>query len=264
MTNPSAGYNLAEFAAANAEFARLDRQAAMFAREEERALEVVGLPTAGVLLDVGCGPGSVAQRLQKARPAMRVVGIDVEPQMVKLASQRGLPCATASALALPFADDVFDAIHTRFVLRHLSDAKAAVNALRRSLKPGGCLAVLDADDDTLIMHPAQDAFRRAYEARGAGARRRGADPNIGRKLGALLRTNGFSDVRIHPFYVHTGACSREDLAQLLSAWLQGIEPDVLAPDDVKRGAAELAAWTHDQDAFGMVGVVAASGRKTDA
>lgn len=92
------------------------------------------------LLDAGCGTGRNVAWLSGFG---RAVGIDLSAQALVLSRRRGAQVARASVLALPFADQSFDAVTSFDVLYHrwVPDDRAALVELRRVLKPGGLLLV---------------------------------------------------------------------------------------------------------------------------
>ena len=87
----------------------------------------------GVVLDVGCGPGSYARRIVQERPDLRVATVDLSPGM--------RPLVVADAVALPFADGTAGAALAMHMLYHVPDVAAAVAELRRTVRPGGTLLV---------------------------------------------------------------------------------------------------------------------------
>lgn len=93
------------------------------------------------VLDLGCGKGRFAERLG-ARGA-KVVGLDVSAAM--LASARGFQRVLGSARRLPFAGGAFDAVVAVEIFEHLSATSlgAVLNEVRRVLRPGGVVAVVD-------------------------------------------------------------------------------------------------------------------------
>jgi ubiquinone/menaquinone biosynthesis C-methylase UbiE len=99
-------------------------------------------------LDVGCGPGIVADAL--ARRGGQVTGIDVTPEMVHQAQTRckekGLPDAefiVAPAERMPFPAGHFDAVVSRLTLHHVADPVAVVAEMARVLKSGGRMVLAD-------------------------------------------------------------------------------------------------------------------------
>ncbi len=101
-----------------------------------------------VVLDVACGTGDLALELQKHAKA-RVIGTDFCRPMLAIAHEKTaklllpVPYVEADAMKLSFADACFDAVTIAFGLRNLSNFEDGLRELRRILKPGGKLAVLE-------------------------------------------------------------------------------------------------------------------------
>lgn len=99
------------------------------------------------VLDVGCGQG--IDLVEYARAGARVTGIDLTPAHVELARNHlaalGLTASVVNGDAeqLPFQDACFDFVSSNGVLHHTPDMPAALNEMRRVLRPGGraCIAV---------------------------------------------------------------------------------------------------------------------------
>ena len=117
-------------------------------------------------LDIGCGTGELARQVARHYPRLRVVATDFTAAMVVRASgstpdpreRRRLDFGRATALRLPFADGAFDLVTNAFVLRNLSDLPAALAEMRRVLRPGGVLLMLE------ITEPAAPTFGRLFHA----------------------------------------------------------------------------------------------------
>jgi len=116
-------------------------------RKTARALES-SLVEGARVLDVACGTGDLSLVLAEAGSA-RVIGLDFCRPMLEIARRkaddgsRGIPFVEGDALRLPFADETFDAATIAFGLRNLAGVGEGLRELRRILKPGGRLAVLE-------------------------------------------------------------------------------------------------------------------------
>jgi demethylmenaquinone methyltransferase/2-methoxy-6-polyprenyl-1,4-benzoquinol methylase len=98
----------------------------------------------GKLLDVASGTGDLALSIQDALPGTKVIATDFCAEMLEHASSRGVhETLVADALALPFPDAEFDIVTVAFGLRNMADYEGALKEMRRVLKPGGSLFILD-------------------------------------------------------------------------------------------------------------------------
>jgi ubiquinone/menaquinone biosynthesis C-methylase UbiE len=108
-----------------------------------------GLDDGDVVVDVGCGTATLAIDLAARRSGVRVIGVDGDPQILRLA--RAKPGAErvelreGDATALPLEDDSAAAVVCALLLHHLLPASksAALREARRVLRPGGILHIAD-------------------------------------------------------------------------------------------------------------------------
>ena len=106
------------------------------------AVEAVVRPGDRVL-DACCGTGDLA--VAAARAGGKVTGVDFSKPMLERARLKApeIEWVEGDALALPFADDSFDAATVGFGVRNLADLELGLRELRRVLRPGGRLAILE-------------------------------------------------------------------------------------------------------------------------
>ncbi len=96
------------------------------------------------LLDVASGTGDLALDIQDALPQTKVIATDFCAEMLEHASSRGVhQTLVADALDLPYPDGEFDVVTVAFGLRNMSDYERALKEMRRVLKTGGSLVILD-------------------------------------------------------------------------------------------------------------------------
>jgi demethylmenaquinone methyltransferase/2-methoxy-6-polyprenyl-1,4-benzoquinol methylase len=95
------------------------------------------------VLDACCGTGDLALAARSA--GGRVTGLDFSERMLDRAHRKSTDVAwvRGDVLSLPFGDETFDAVTVGFGLRNLEDFGRGLEELRRVLRPGGRLAVLE-------------------------------------------------------------------------------------------------------------------------
>jgi len=101
-----------------------------------------GLPSAGTVLDVGCGSGQTLAWFANRFGAWHALGCDVSGEAVSAARQLGFEISQASALALPYPAAAADVIISLDVLQHVplgGGDETALAEMRRVLRPGGWL-----------------------------------------------------------------------------------------------------------------------------
>jgi SAM-dependent methyltransferase len=226
------------------------------------------------VLDVGCGVGSITRGLADvvggaAHRAGKAVGVDanvdaiVEARRAVAAGLRNVEFMVADLYGLPFEGASFDAIFAHGVAQHLTDPLAGLSELRRVLRPGGVLGVVDAERDSRVLWPEPPLVLRAIELMDllndtdsgwTFPQRAGSDVRIGRRLRELVHRAGFRDAEasvstvcdgtpqatraagdhearllevpeLVEFVVARGSATRAELARMAEAWRQwGQEP----------------------------------------
>jgi demethylmenaquinone methyltransferase / 2-methoxy-6-polyprenyl-1,4-benzoquinol methylase len=124
-------------------------------RPGQRALDVAGGTgdlAAGLARQVG-DQGLVV--LSDINAAMLALGRD---RLLNAGFVKNVYCVQANAERLPFADGYFDCITMGFGLRNITDKARALKSMRRALKPGGQLLVLE------FSHPTAAALQPLYDA----------------------------------------------------------------------------------------------------
>jgi len=156
------------------------------------------------VLDACCGTGDLA--VADLRAGARVVGLDFSERMLERARRKSaeVEWVRGDLLELPFEDESFDAATVGFGVRNVADLERALRELRRVLRPGGRLGILET---TTPRGPRRIFYRLWFDRivpllgkllRGGSAYtylpasvRRFPGPE---DLAALLRDAGFGDV----------------------------------------------------------------------
>ncbi|MBE1536346.1 methyltransferase domain-containing protein [Actinomadura algeriensis] len=209
-------------------------------------------PAGSRVLEVGCGVGAQTVQLIGGSPGAELTAVDVSAG--SLARARAAVAAAHPGAAvtwvradlhdLPFADAEFDHLFVCFVLEHLADPVAALAGLRRVLRPGGTLTVIEGDHASAFFHPDSAPARAAIGHLIALQAAAGGDGLIGRRLHPLLDAAGYERVTVEPRTMYVDG-SRPDLVQgfvrdTFTAMVGSVREDALAaglttPDEWERG-----------------------------
>jgi len=117
-----------------------------------RNFTVKHLPTdAHLVLDIACGTGDLSLATVRRRSGTAVVGLDFVKPMIDLARVKTvragmlprLSHTVGDAMQLPFGDNEFDAAMVAFGFRNMPDRARALNEMRRVVKSGGKVLVLE-------------------------------------------------------------------------------------------------------------------------
>jgi demethylmenaquinone methyltransferase/2-methoxy-6-polyprenyl-1,4-benzoquinol methylase len=162
-----------------------------------------------VVLDACCGTGDLA--IAGARAGGHVTGLDFSERMLERARLKApqLEWVSGDLLALPFADESFDAATVGFGVRNVDDLALALGELRRVLRPGGRLGILEITRPRGLLAPFYRLWfdgvvpllgkllpgGSAYTYLPASVRRFPAPEELARLIGAA----GFGDVTYRTF-----------------------------------------------------------------
>lgn len=223
-------------------------------------------PAGSRVLEVGCGVGAQTVHLAKGSPGARIVAVDRSE--VSLAQAREYVAAQApeahvewrraDLYELPFADAAYDHVFACFVLEHLTDVLGALAELRRVLRPGGTLTVIEGDHGSALFHPDSRYARAAiwHQVRLQSAA--GGNALIGRALQPLLAGAGFAEVAVRPRTVYAdgtrpalvdGFTRKTFIAMIDSVRADALSAGLTSEADWDRGIADLRRSAEDGGSF---------------
>jgi len=178
------------------ETARLERQALLYGGVE--FLEPFLAESPSKVLDVGCGSGHFTRHVARCVPEAEVVGLDMDPSRLEFArGQEGagnVRYERGDVGTLPFEDDAFDLVYTRFVLVHFDDPRQALCEMIRVTRPGGRIVAFDMIHSGVWFSPAKTALTTVIDEAMAWLREQGAEPDQGLHLPVLMNEIGLEDV----------------------------------------------------------------------
>ncbi len=178
-------------------------------------------PAGSAVLEVGCGTGAQTVTLARQSPGAGITSVDVSQASLRLARAA---CQTAGIgnvafrqadlFALPFEPGSFDHVFVCFVLEHLADPGRALACLKRVIRPGGSITVIEGDHGSAYFHPDSALAHRAIQCQVA-LQAAGGNANIGRQLYPLLAKAGFArdSIKVSPRMVYVDGSK--------PAWIEG-------------------------------------------
>ncbi len=195
------------------------------------------------LLDVGTGPGTITCDLAARLGSGWVTGIDNAPaavaatrQLAEARSVTNLTLVEGDVYALDFEDSTFDVVHAHQVLQHLSDPVAALREMRRVCRPGGVVAVRDADYAAMTWFPASLDLSRWLDLYRRVARDNEGEPDAGRRLKSWALAAGFTRTELSA----STWCfaSEHDLRWWSQTWSERLQHSDFARQSLERGLSD--------------------------
>lgn len=122
-------------------------------RSPQKIIKLLGVQPDWALIDFGCGPGFYT--IPFARVAKRVVGVDVQPEMLKKAVAYARKAVDVEFVQndgsrIPLPDESFDLVFLNLVYHEIENKKMALSEFWRLLKPGGNVAIREKNENTLL------------------------------------------------------------------------------------------------------------------
>ncbi|MBI5385037.1 MAG: methyltransferase domain-containing protein [Verrucomicrobia bacterium] len=191
------------------------------------------------VLEAGCGVGAQTVTLAANSPGARITSVDISEDSLRVARERvaaaGFTNVTfqqADIFNLPFASESLDHLFLCFVLEHLPRPDEALARLKRVVKPGGTVTVIEGDHGSAYFHPDSLAARRAIQCLIDLQAQAGGNSLIGRQLYPLVSAAGFRHVRVSPRMVYVDS-SRPALVEgftkkTFTAMVEGVRAQAVA------------------------------------
>lgn len=202
------------------------------------------------ILEIGCGVGAQTQIIAQRNPNTEITSIDI--------SEKSLAIAKASIDDLGIKnvifkkqdvrdlksskDGFFDHVFICFVLEHLNQPLAALNAAKRVIKPGGTITVIEGDHGSTFFYPENKHAQNLVHAQVRLQQEKGGNANIGRQLYPLLTKAGYANIEVSPRQIYVdhskGQLVDGFIKNTFTAMIQGMAEEILAEGITSIGAYE--------------------------
>jgi len=222
-------------------------------------------PGGSMVLEVGCGVGAQTVTLAQRSPDALFTSVDVSAVSIAEARRRAdlagltnVELRQADIFALPFDAESFDHVFVCFVLEHLTRPVEALTILKRLLRPGGTITVIEGDHGSTYFHPDSPAAHAAIKSLVEMQRNAGGNALIGRQLYPLMVEAGLDAVSVSPRMVYVDS-SRPDLVdgftrKTFTAMIEGVRESAVAagliePESFDAGVQALHRTTEADGVF---------------
>ena len=192
-----------------AEQDRLGRQAQELAADSNWLFDHVGVSAGWRVVEIGCGPqGCLGLLAGRVGATGRVVGVERSVEQAQRARGFVADCHLANVEVLHadgrgtgLPEQSFDLATARLVLVNVPQPEGLLQEMVRLVRPGGVVALHEAESSTQRCDPPHHAQTRLLELLNTSAEMDGIDRTIGSKVPRLMREAGLTDIRVQP-WVH--------------------------------------------------------------
>ncbi len=213
-------------------------------------------PPGSRVLEAGCGVGAQTIVLSRRNPGTQITSIDFCADSVAkariLARENGLTNVhflECDILNLPFAAGEFDHVFVCFVLEHIDSPIQALASLKKVLRVGGTLTVIEGDHASAFWHPETPASLKVWRSLVQAQAELGHDPLIGRRLYSLLNTAGYHVEYVAPRWIYAdggdpklldGLVNKIMVPMVETAKDRAMDLGLVDPETWRQGIGDLA------------------------
>lgn len=195
-------------------------------------------PENSKILEAGCGVGSQTKIIAPKNPSCHFTSIDISvtslekaKTMIQALNIKNVMLQIGDIFDLHFEAESFDHIIVCFVLEHLSNPVQALLNLKKVLRKGGTITVIEGDHGSAYFYPRSDAAQKTINCQVQLQALHGGNALIGREIYPLLYKAGFSDCLVSPRMVYVDSSKpllvEGFIKNTFTAMIEGVERDAL-------------------------------------
>ena len=222
-------------------------------------------PQGSLILEAGCGVGAQTKIVAPKNPDSKFISIDISEESINKAKEtikslniNNVEFQSGDLFDLNFPDEHFDHLFICFVLEHLPAPVDALRYLKRVLKKGGTITLIEGDHGSTYFYPYSEYAQKAINAQVELQAKSGGNALIGRELYPLLIESGFKECKISPRMVYVDSSRPEFVEGFIkntfTAMIEGIKDNavaskVISEECFNRGINDLYRTTEKDGVF---------------
>ncbi len=222
-------------------------------------------PKGSTILEAGCGVGAQTKIIAPKNPDSKFISIDISEEslikansLIKSLNINNVEFQIGNIFNLKFQEESFDHIFVCFVLEHLPNPNEALTALKKVLKKGGTITLIEGDHGSTFFYPYSRYAQEAINAQVKLQSDNGGNALIGRQLYPLLSVSGFKKCKVSPRMVYVDS-SKPDFVEgftknTFTAMIEGIKEkaiknSIMDVESFDRGIQDLYRTTQTDGVF---------------
>lgn len=189
-------------------------------------LDAIGVREGWRCLDVGAGGGSVTRMLaERVGSTGSVLAVDLDTGLLDALASDRVEVRRLDVMSDELPEAAFDLVHARLLLMFLSPRLAALDRLVNAARPGGWVASIAPDFNTVALSPSRPVWNRVWSLLLDAALAGGWDPSYGARLCNDLRAAGL--IEVHADHISRSAPGGSLASRLISLTIERLRERIV-------------------------------------
>ncbi|MDI1321452.1 MAG: methyltransferase domain-containing protein [Algoriphagus sp.] len=175
------------------------------------------------LLEIGSGVGAQTEVLLKLFPDLHITCVDYSESQLEMARKNleqfsgrvSFICQDAKQLELT---GKYDSVFICWALEHISEPIEVLKGMKNSLLPGSKIWITEVFNSSFYFFPKLPGLERYYEAYNKFQISLGGDPDVGAKLGNMLKVAGYTEIELSHGGFHLDQTNPGELIKIITYW----------------------------------------------
>lgn len=175
------------------------------------------------LLEIGSGVGAQTSVLLKLFPELHITCVDYSESQLEMARKNlkqysnrvSFICQDAKKLELP---RIYDSVFICWALEHISEPIEVLKGMKQFMLPGAKIWITEVFNSSFYFYPGLPGLKRYYDAYNQLQIGFGGDPDVGAKLGNMLKESGYTGIELSHGGFHLDQTSPTELKKIITYW----------------------------------------------